>query len=155
MRELLLFLTCLFLVTGCRQPLEVYIDSVSGDQLASNHVDTPDPRRTCPDIGQMLVVTWNLPRAEHTRDIYLTIRYGDRTESEHHLILNNMRGLKIFELVNESYCQKQGIASFKASLYDNGCHVETVQHMLWCDLITLDQRPEPDRSVSDETIEWL
>ena len=158
----LLLIACLFLTVSCyRQPLEVYIDAISGDQLASNHVDTPDPRRFCPDIGQMLVVTWNLSRSDADREIVLTIRYGDRSETTHHLILNNMRGLKIFELVNEEYCQKQGIATFKADLYENGCLIERVQHMLWCDLITLDKERseikecENKEETVNSNIEWL
>lgn len=156
-----LLIACLFLTASCyRQPLEVYIDAISGDQLASNHVDTPDPRRFCPDIGQMLVVTWNLPRADLEREIVLTIRYGDRSETTHNLILTSMRGLKIFELINEEYCQKQGISTFKADLYEEGCLIETVQHMLWCDLITLDKErcdmQESEKADEDDgKIKWL
>lgn len=126
----------LIFFTSCKQPLEVYIDSIEADDLASNHVDTPDPARLCPDIGQKLVITWNLSRnCPLGRHIVAKIRYGNREEVKWEFYLNTFRGSQIYELINEDYCEKRGITSYIVQLFENDECIETVQHMLWCDLI--------------------
>lgn len=132
-----LILLTLLLTSCARQNLEVYIDTIDADDLASNHVDTPDPNRLCPDLGQKLVITWNLPRSWAIREIRARVRFGNREESYLNFPLPSSRGVKVFELINDDYCEKQGIASYIVELYQNDELLDTVQHSLWCELIEL------------------
>lgn len=126
------------LLTACtRQNLEVFIDSIDADDLASNHVDTPDLNRLTPDMGQKLVITWNLSRSWAIREIRARVRFHNHEETLLIFPLTHFRGVKVYELINEDYCAKGGIATYLVELYQNDELLDTVQHTLWCDLITV------------------
>ena len=137
------FILLTLLFTACtRQNLEVFIDSIDADDLASNRVDTPDSNRLCPDLGQKLVITWNLPRSWALREIRARVRFGNREESYLNFTLPDCRGVKVFELINDDYCEKQGIVSYIVELYSDDVLLDTIQHSLWCEIIQLNCEEE-------------
>lgn len=125
----------LILLTGCSQnQLAVHTDFMGYENLASFHVGTPDPELYCPDYGQRLHITWNVPC--HT-DLVIrtTLRFKDLTETEWVLPLTEPRGRATYFLVNEAYDEKGGILTYKVDLFDGEKVIEEQKHALWTELI--------------------
>ena len=136
-------LLCLFamFITGCiRQPLTVYTDYVNKEDLASSHVETPDPQQNCPDIGQRLVIFWALPwKFKNRNDLYLqySVRLRDHTEISERLHLIRKSGYECYFVKNEDFFQSGGIATFKVAVFGSEGVIYEWIHPLWVDLIEI------------------
>lgn len=129
-----LFLT---LLTSCsRQLLEVRSQYLNPDYLASTHVRTPDPCRSC-YLGQQIVIRYKVPqRCLEGAQVQLAVRYGDFSSAQFVKPIAKSRGYFLFRLVNVDYWTRQGIISYKVDLTSQGCLLATKQHHLWADLIS-------------------
>lgn len=129
---LLLFCSC-----SKAPELALFSDYITPQYLASYHVRTPDPALHCPTLGQRIYVEWNVKKENfnHPMEIRLSIHFGNRTEHTETITLLNPCGYYAYELVNESFFEKQGILAYKAELLSNDQIIHTWRHMLWTDKI--------------------
>ncbi|MGA8164674.1 MAG: hypothetical protein WB791_06575 [Waddliaceae bacterium] len=132
------------LLFGCgREVLSVYTDYVSCENLASYHVNTPDPCLEHPPFGQRLIVSWALPKgiakAADAFQLRITIRFGNREEVVKCFVLRKTIGTYLFSLLNEQYREKGGIVTYKIQLLEEGRLVEERRHQLWAELITFEE----------------
>jgi len=133
------FILCIMGVFGCsRQSLDVQSEYITYEDLASYHVETPDPRKECPDTGQRLFVRWSLPRhclIPGKSTLTLVIRYGDGEERHMTINLKHSRGLLTYRLLNDEYFCKGGILTYKAYITIEDCIVDEWIHQIWTDKI--------------------
>lgn len=144
-----LFLLSLGLLTGCQAHfLNVQTQYLSLENLASVHVGTPDLAKDKPVIGQRLMVEWALPRnyqCFEDIELVLKVRFRNRKEDEAIVPVNRRKGIYLYYVVNQKYCETEGIATYKAELWNKGCLLETWQHPLWSELISF-QIPEESQN---------
>lgn len=135
---------CLFF--GCtRQVLTVQTEFLSHENLASYHVRTPDPRLWNPPIGQRLLINWRIPvyfGKMTDLKLVLKLRFYDHTEKTELIEVAKPTGIYIYSLLNEEYCEKKGILTYKAQLWSGNHILDEWRHQLWVELITLQQDSE-------------
>lgn len=129
----------LFLCAGCCQPhLIVRNDYLTIDRYASYHVETPDPRLACPELGQMLTVIW------HISDVFpegspfsllISIRFGNLEHTEIAVPINQSQGFYRYRLTDSDYWEKEGILAYKIELISQGRVIDVWRHQLWVELI--------------------
>lgn len=136
----------LLLLTSCRkQTLTIFTDYITEENLASYHVETPDPALICPPLGQRLILSWSLPKEYKIYSdlqIILTIRFYNREEIVKNLTIRRPLGTYVYFLLNDEFFEKKGIATYKAILKGDGCALEEWNHQLWAELIL----PENDEN---------
>ncbi len=130
------------LTSGCTlHRLDVQTQYLSHEYLASFHVDTPDPCRYNPMMGQRLLVQWSLC-AEEMKDqhlfLYLKVRFRNHQEQEVKVPVQTKRGTYLYVLANDAYCQSSGILTYHAEIRSDSCLLASWRHPLWVDLITFD-----------------
>ena len=121
--------------------LDVHSDYLSHESLASYYVKTPDPRINHPPVGQRLIISWSLPNKYLCYpDLHLlvTLRFRNREEVKHKVPITKTSGTRLFCLMNEEYCEKGGIATYRVLLQSEDCVLEEWRHQLWAELITFD-----------------
>ncbi len=108
--------------------------------LASYHVDTPDPGLDKPRIGQHLLVDWSVAQSElagKAAEVQLSVRYGN---AQNHVIrhpVHTNSGSFTYGIEREEYFDKKGIVAYKAELWIGHKKVDKVQHHLWAKRITI------------------
>ncbi|NGX54815.1 MAG: hypothetical protein KR126chlam2_00435 [Chlamydiae bacterium] len=107
--------------------------------LASEEIDTPDPSRHC-FRGQQIVVHWAEP-CRASREIVLTVRYGNRELETFCHPIKKKHGYWIYRLVNDDYWNHGGIVSYKVELYEAGVLVDHKEHHLWAEIINISDTP--------------
>lgn len=138
----LLFVLILLLSSCCSRYLSVHSDYLSHRNLASYHVDTPDPLKACPPIGQRVLISWSLPKqwrlGRASRDIFLdiTLRFGNREECHFKWPIAKRKGTYLFSLLDDDYLEKEGISTYKVDLVDGSFVLESWRHQLWKELIS-------------------
>ncbi|MBA3956906.1 MAG: hypothetical protein H0X51_00720 [Parachlamydiaceae bacterium] len=139
----LYLLSFLLLLTSCgslSSPLTVQTDFLRRQRLASFHVRTPDPLLVNPLVGQRVLIQWNLPPEwlEH-EDLHLefTIRFGNRTQLLKKVRVDCAKGLYVYVLADDEFCQKEGIVSYKVDLVHDDCILVAWRHQLWVELIDI------------------
>lgn len=133
-------LILLSLLTGCAsERITAHLDYVNRAYLASAHVDTPDPLRNNPPLGQRILITWNLAKKDFdaTYSIKLTTRTCNREEKTICIKLAKNRGMYIYKLLNNCYFESGGIRAYKIELYHGSRLIDCWKHQLWAELITL------------------
>lgn len=145
MKKIALLFLCI-LLSGCTlSGISVHTDYLSRQNLASYYVNTPDPKLNNPPIGQRLIVTWALPRLYlNYEDLLLEIliRFRTREQIVVNIPLYKTRGTYIYSLLDEEYFQKEGILTYKVTLYGNECILEEWKHQVWAELITFSDEPK-------------
>jgi len=142
MKQLIITIICLFLVTSCSgKRLYVQNRYIDHEDLASYHIGTRDFRKKNPDIGQKLVITWSVP--SHYLDmedphLLLKMRYRNREEREICLPLEKKSGNYTYTLLNEEYFEKDGILTYKAMIIGDHEVLEEWKHQIWADMLVLD-----------------
>lgn len=128
----------LFLV-GCNSShISVQTTFLNRTDLASYHVETPDPNLAYPLIGQRLLLSWTLPNSYLKKpDLYfrLTIRFKNHTQIVKNVIPKTVAGFYIYELRDSDYEETEGILTYKAEIISDGQILETWNHRLWVELI--------------------
>lgn len=126
---------------GCTtNNLTVHTEYISEENLASYHVETPDPLLLNPPIGQQLIVIWSIPRTySPNRNLLLnvTVRFRNHQEITESVELTKLKGTYIYTLVNEDYLATRGILTYKIDLIEDGEIIEAWRHQIWTELITL------------------
>lgn len=130
------------LLTSCSQRyINAHTVFLNRSQLASYHVETPDPNLNHPLMGQRLLVNWNVPLwlIQSYPDLHLeiTIRFGDRTEIVKKVRVSRTSGYYLYEILDENYFDKEGILTYKIDLISNGEIIEKWRHQLWAEIITV------------------
>lgn len=140
---LLLFASCQ------RDMLSVHTDYVTIENLASYHVDTPDPLLYNPPIGQRLIVYWRVPEKlvrQQALSLLLTLRFRNKEEVKETVFIDRPVGKTIYSLLDADYFEKRGILTYKVELFNEEDLLKTWKHQLWTELITF---PAVDSGLQD------
>jgi hypothetical protein len=130
-------LLALLFFTGCsRERLTVYTDTVTYQKLASYLVGTPDPELYCPQIGQRLIISWQVPPCS-IPSLFIRVRFRDLTQREIKADFDKRRGIYAVEHVDEEYEKHGAILAYSVELRDGDQLLEKVDHQLWTELITV------------------
>lgn len=135
-----LILLLLTACTGTRQ-LAVYNQPINKKYYSSVYAETPDPKVERGEVGQRLIVSWDLPYKQfhkHQWQVRLVVQFGDRTEETFSKEITNFEGDWILKWSGRPFIDKRGIVSYKAELLEDGQVIDTFQHQLWCELIRLE-----------------
>lgn len=135
------WLLLLFFFASCqRDTLSVYTEYLSFRTLPSYIMNTPDPMLYCPDFGEKLHITWSVSKKCSIEALLLRIdlRYGNGTFDRQEVELDTPNGIYVLPLLNEEYREKDGIFTYKLTLYGDGCPIKEERHLLWVDPITLE-----------------
>jgi hypothetical protein len=144
---LLRFFAPLLLLTGCRFPdpsLTVHTDYISRENLASYYVNTPDPRLNNPSVGQRLVISWALSKADLKREdlhLEMTLRFRNREEHFEKIPICKRVGTYVYTLMDEDYFAKRGILTYNIDLMAGECLLTRWQHQIWTELIQIEHTP--------------
>lgn len=140
------FFSLLFLLvfTACeKQSLAIKREWVGRNSLASTYVGSPDPRQKDPPRGQKLFMRWNVPSKmlEEEPTLILSILFRDLSEEKIYYPLDKKKGYAIYELLGEKYRKTKGFLSYKAEIVSQeGKVLKQWQHLLWAQLITVDDK---------------
>lgn len=138
LRWFLLIATVCLLCSCSRTLLSVRSESLRPSYLASEHINTPDPLRSC-YFGQQILVFWKLPKECTLQNKYLVLklRYQDRTLEEVVYPITKTQGCWIYRRVNENYWNHGEALAYQVELYDDDLLVERWNHHLWVDILNL------------------
>lgn len=141
--NLALTIGCSIFAWGCcpKSHVNVQSDYLGRHSLASYFVGTPDPLLDAPPLGQRLIISWSFPTDYlQYQDLHLraTFRYRNREQTVQHFSLQgHLKGILVYALTGEEYFEKKGILTYQIEVMAQGKVLETVQHQLWVNLITL------------------
>lgn len=93
-------------------------------------------------MGQRLFISWAFPKKylrENNLHLDITIRFKNREEINQTIILNKNVGTYIFSHLNEDYCEKGGILTYKVDLVSRCGIIKEWRHQLWTNLIQLNK----------------
>jgi hypothetical protein len=141
-----LFAALVLLITGCSQSkLTVFSEYLSIETLPSYIIGTPDPRLYNPDVGTRIHIKWNIPPHDYLQEglgcalrLKLSLYFGNRTEEKLWVDLSSPSGIYIYTLINEAYWEKEGIFTYQVELYSDDLLIETWQHLLYTERITIE-----------------
>lgn len=137
MKQVIL-LALVALLPACQRPcLTARSEYLYPEHLASNHIGTPDPCRFC-YYGQQVIVSWHLAQKCCPDLLQLDVRYGNRCTDTITWPVHLSQGYRIYRLINDEYWCRDGIVSFKATLYRDGEILTSWTHHLWADVIEFD-----------------
>jgi len=136
-----LALGCLSLLTvSCQSHyLNVQTQYLSRQNLASFHINSPDPALERPLIGQRLMISWSVPKnfcyLDHLT-LKLKVRLKDYQEEEIKVSIQQRVGTYFYDVVQDKFEYTGGILTYKADLLNENCLIYSWTHPLWTDLIT-------------------
>ncbi len=133
-------LPLVFLLAACSSnQLHVHNEYLTKEDLASMKVDTPDPRRERPTLGQRIMVQWDLEEklfgTHPDAEVVLKMRFGDRHDKVVRHKITERSGVFSHSLIGEDYFTRGGIKAYKAELIVDGELVDQWQHQLWARVI--------------------
>ncbi len=140
MKWLALTILCLMSSSCTRGIIDAETAIVNSMDLASDYVNTPDPRRYYPWCGQELIIKWSLPRYCWSReDLYLSavVRYYNLEEELLEIPINTPIGSYIYPHVNEHYDSLGPILAYKIELIGTEGILYEWKHVLWTELIQI------------------
>ena len=112
--------------------------------LASAQINTPDPRKNNPPLGQMLIVDWRVPSyiLKQNPRIVIDLIFWDYTTKTVSLPVKGQMDYITYELLNEEYEKTGGILTYKARMVTEGDKTfKESKHQLWVNLITIEDEP--------------
>ena len=132
-----------FIGFGCsaRTKLSVYNQPINNKYYSSVHAETPSPKVDRGEVGQRLIISWDIPYRDfrkHQWTTRLIVQFGNRTEETFTKEIEEFEGDWILKYSGRPYIDKRGIVSYKAELLQDGRTVDLFQHQLWCELIQLE-----------------
>jgi hypothetical protein len=138
-----LFLFIALLGSSCsKYYLSVQQQWVDINYLASVQVNTPDPRKANPPLGQMLIIDWHIPPRvlkQHPK-VVLDLILWDYTTRTVTIPIKGQLNYTTFELLNEEYEKVGGILTYKAQIVtEDGRVFRESKHQLWVNLITIEE----------------
>lgn len=138
-------------LTSCQlQTLNVDTYFVGPETLASYWVGTPDPKKCCPDVGQELVLTWNMPRCyQPYEDLYIRwiIRFGNHEEEIFTIPVLTKRGERSYALLNQLYWDRCGIQTYKVEVISGDTILTTLCNSIWTKIICIGGEDEDSGDV--------
>ncbi len=110
--------------------------------LASYHMDTPDPIKVTQLPSQIIVIHWNVgaPSSSDKTALYSIhayIRLQDGEEKEKSTTLSSLSGTTRLELSQNDYIKHGGITSYKILILENDKQIAETRHKLWEDKIII------------------
>lgn len=130
------------ILSGCNTcPLHLHTEYIGIEQLASYYVRAPDPKLCCPDIGQRLVISWNLQEKIFCYPdlrLVVSIQFKNGEEKVITYPVNNSHQTILHYCVNEDFERTGGIITYKAELRSGVYCLEIWKHLLWNETIRLD-----------------
>jgi hypothetical protein len=126
------------LCTACHRTVTCRSEYLYPLYLASQQVNTPDPKREC-FRGQQIITSWSLPKKYWHKpvELHLNVRYGNRELATFTHGIDRPAGWWVYTLLNEDYLSKCGILSFQAQLVQNCQVIGEWNHFLWTPIIEL------------------
>ncbi len=156
MRKLFVMLLIL-LCCGCyKQYLFVQHEKIDKSELASVHVNTPDPRLRNPPEGQKISISWDFPLSVYREDLtlILTVRFWDNKQDVFVHKVDKKRGYKIFkfqEAMEEDSSKK--ILTYKIEVInEDGNIVQVWEHQFWKKRIDINQNNQEQIFEKKQTI---
>jgi hypothetical protein len=134
--------------------LSIYSDYLTLENLSSYYIDTPDPKLNHPPFGQRLIIRWNIPKEAFLIDstrLEITIRYRDRSQETKTINIKKSFGSYILCITGNQYCDRGGILSYKAILWNGDCILEEWRHQLWAELILFEEVCEDSIDETEES----
>jgi hypothetical protein len=115
---------------------------VDVNYLASAQINTPDPRKANPSVGQMLILDWYIPSRilSQKPHIELDLIFWDYTTKTVTLPIKNQLNYTTYELLDEEYEKTGGILTYQARIVTpDGTTYRESKHQLWVKLITIEE----------------
>lgn len=115
--------------------LEIRKQYLSSDYLASEQIDTPDPRRS-DFCGEELLIRWKAP-FKHGRPLFLhlCLFFANWQREERWIPLSKCVGYFHYRLLGDDFCIYRDIVAYKAELYSEDELLEQIIHPLYADKI--------------------
>ena len=137
------FLLIALLGSSCsKYYLSVQQQYVDINYLASVQVNTPDPRKAKPPLGQMLIIDWHVPPRilkQHPQ-VVLDLILWDYSTKIVTIPLKGQLNYTTYKLLNEEYEKVGGILTYKAQIVtEDGKVFRESKHQLWVKLITIEE----------------
>ena len=152
MSILLIYCFCL----GCSNPrLVVQTEYLTRESRASYYVQSPDPLLEHPPIGQRLILNWFVPKKyldQEDLQLVLTLRFRNREEIKVGQPITKECGIFIYDLINERFCTRKGILTYKVDLQSQDGVIAEWRHQLWTELIIFDEFEHQDENYSSLNI---
>ena len=140
---LVLSIFILLLSSSCsKYYLSVQQQWVDINYLASVQVNTPDPRKSKPPLGQMLIMDWHIPSRilKQNPKLVLDLILWDYTAKTVTIPINGRLNYTTYELLNEEYDKTDGILTYRAQIVtEDGKVFRESKHQLWVNLITIEE----------------
>lgn len=145
--SLLTIATAQFFLTGCSHS---YVSSrvypYTRKDLASYHLDTPDPVKATMLPTQVIAIDWKLPlsalrKGTDQYKLVAFIRYQDETEKQVEIPVTSIFGKTRIEIDPQEAngSPKGGIKSYKILLMRNSEVIAQSRHKLWEDKIKIEE----------------
>jgi hypothetical protein len=149
----LMMMICFGCLCSCNPyRLNVQTHYLNREYLASFHVHTPDPFKDNPEIGQRMLIQWNIPRHERCYQNFqlnIAIRLRNRQDKTIIFPLTRSKGTYLYTLLNQEFLTSGGIATYKVELLGDGAILESWKHPLWTELISFDFSSENTKKEQD------
>lgn len=139
-RKVFLFLGLLTACSANRLTVERY--AVLPSELPSVFIDSPDPLKKNPSIGQVLDINYEIKNADRKSMPYLVllkIIYKNLEEETVSYTAFRDKGMFEFQLLDDKFDATGGILTYKAELMTfDGEMIKDYKHRLWFDLISFE-----------------
>jgi hypothetical protein len=148
----------LALIAGCQSygAISVNTFKIDRNNLASTHVGTPDPEKTCPPTGVNVVVEWWVPHALLSCDpkVRLTLNYRNMTAEVIEYPIRYRIGYFSHKVVGKPFKESKGLLSYKAEVVtEDGEVFKKAVHQLFVNLIQLDSEGTSDDKIIS-SVDW-
>lgn len=137
-------------LSSCQTPdLTVYTRYKTFKDLASYHVQTPDPKLHVQDeLGQSIIFEWFVPKKylETLPFILCEVRLKNQEELHFKIPITCVKGHTQWDLTGQNYFATGGVFTFTAALVVQGEVRATATHPLYTPLINLHEQESEDES---------
>jgi hypothetical protein len=138
------------ILVGCsHNHLNVSLENVAENYLASTQVKTPDYRQDNPPYGQKINISWAFPGRLHHQGLtlWITARLWDNTEDKRKYDLRRRIGMHSFFFSNPTRAPTKKILTYRLEVINReGKVIETWRHQFWTELIDVDEENDlPNR----------
>lgn len=148
-----IFLISVVFLVGCSKSyVTVQRQRVGKSSLASNFVQSPDPRKENPQRGQKLIVKWRVPSDVLAEDLSLKLSmvFKDYKEEVFEREIHQENGYIVYDLVGERFEETGGFLTYKAEVVtESGKVIESWRQQLWVEII------EPPQLLIDPELSLL
>lgn len=130
-----------WILSGCcsRPTLSSFIEYADPSNGAAAHVGV----HICDGAhsGARVVLMWHMPRhCSHLMParLLLKVHYGNGQHEEFVYDVSHLSGFRTFVLEGDDYIRKQGILTYRLSLWSGDQEIAVREHHLWTEIIPLD-----------------